>query len=55
MKKAKGKPDQSRSREREGSGMTSCKGRYFTPIEDPSVAEFSDYQEIKLQELFKTL
>jgi DNA replicative helicase MCM subunit Mcm2 (Cdc46/Mcm family) len=33
---------------------TNCKSRSFNPIEDGN-SEFSDYQEIKLQELFKTL
>lgn len=32
-----------------------CKGRAFVPVDDPTCAEFSDYQEIKVQELFKTL
>ena len=33
--------------------MTSCKSKFFTPIDGTS--EYADYQEIKLQELFKTL
>jgi DNA replicative helicase MCM subunit Mcm2 (Cdc46/Mcm family) len=35
--------------------MQPCNGRQFAAIEDPTKAEFSDYQEVKLQELFKTL
>ena len=35
--------------------MSNCSGRTFVPIDDPDTADFSDYQEIKLQELFKTL
>ena len=35
--------------------MTECKGRYFAAIDDPEAAEFADYQEIKVQETFKTL
>ena len=35
--------------------MQNCSGRSFIPIDDAEVSEFGDYQEIKLQELFKTL
>lgn len=35
--------------------MTTCKSRAFAPIEDASMAEYSDYQEIKVAETFKTL
>ena len=35
--------------------MTGCKSKSFMPVEDPESSEFADYQEIKLQELFKTL
>lgn len=33
--------------------MSNCKGKNYVAVEGTS--EFSDYQEIKLQELFKTL
>ena len=35
--------------------MTACKSRAFMPIDDPMTSEFSDYQEIKVAETFKTL
>ena len=35
--------------------LTSCKSKAFAPVDDASTAEFSDYQEIKVAETFKTL
>lgn len=56
---------QSQSRDQAGGGrgdgggeqtkMVPCKSRYFSAVEDPDTAEFADYQEIKVQETFKTL
>ncbi len=49
MNKNKNKDQQEQPR------MQNCWGRSFIPIDDAEVSEFGDYQEIKLQELFKTL
>ena len=35
--------------------LVPCKNRYFVAIDDPETAEFADYQEIKVQETFRTL
>lgn len=35
--------------------MTSCKSRNFVEMENTGPSEFADYQEIKVQETFKTL
>lgn len=56
MKKGnKGSPDRGGGAQKVNSDFqtTNCKSRSFNPIEGSS--DYSDYQEIKLQELFKSL
>ena len=54
MKKNKGQQFQ-RNNNQGQTKQQKCKSRYFTPIDDPTTAEYADYQEIKVQETFKTL
>lgn len=59
MQKSKGGRNQSRGRDDRPqateSKMGPCKSRNFVAIDDPEAAEYADYQEIKVQETFKTL
>ena len=38
-----------------GAKLAPCKNRYFVAIDDPDTTEFADYQEIKVNETFRTL
>lgn len=64
----KGKNNRQGSNDREGGNQrgnnggggqpdnkVKCNARSFVPIDDPTTAQYADYQEIKVQETFKTL